>query len=118
LVYHVDVPGSKFSHAIYTSYMTGQLPTNYNGDPIAGDHLVRSMKRSLKREYKLRYIGPEWSFLAIFGKKNYRDFFQQVKIERESLDIDYQHPYPWFFEGNFSTSNNKFYYKMPKSFYF
>jgi hypothetical protein len=83
--------------------MTGQLPTNYNGDPIKGDHLLKSMKRSKAESYNFRYIGPEWSFLAIFGKANYKDFYDEVKIERESLDIDYQHPYPWFFEGNFHS---------------
>lgn len=39
--YIVDIPGAKYSHAIYTSYLTGQLPTNYKGDPIKGDHILR-----------------------------------------------------------------------------
>ena len=104
IVYHVDVPGSKFSHAIYTSYMTGQLPTNYNGDPIPGDHLVRSMKRSPKNDYRFNYVGPEWSFLAIFGKQNYATFFEETRIERESLDINFVHPYPFFFEYSSTMS--------------
>jgi hypothetical protein len=49
------------------------------GDPINGDHLVRSMLRSNTGNFKFRYIGPEWSFLAIFGKNNYKKFFQEVK---------------------------------------
>jgi hypothetical protein len=87
--------------------LTGQLTTNYKGDPIAGDHLVRAMKRSSQADYKFRYIGPEWSFLAIFGKQNYDTFFDNVRIERESLDINFLHPYPFFFEnanGNFFSS--------------
>jgi hypothetical protein len=93
----VDIPGAKYSHAIYTSYLTGQMPTNYKGDPIQGDHLVRSMLRSTK-DYQLRYIGPEWSFLAMFGEENYNVFFKEVRIEKESLDIPFTHPYPFFFE--------------------
>lgn len=34
VIYSVDVPGPKFSHAIYTAYLTGQLPTNFKGSPI------------------------------------------------------------------------------------
>lgn len=104
--YFVDIPGAKYSHAIYTAYLTGQLPTNYKGEPIAGDHLVRSLKRSQLPTYNFRYIGPEWSFLAIFGKDNYYSFFDQVKIEKEALDIPYQHPYPFFFENNWNFYNN------------
>jgi len=103
--YFIDIPGAKYSHAIYTSYLTGQLPTNYKGDPIKGDHLVRSMLRSQHNPYKFRYIGPEWSFLAIFGTDNYKTFFQDVNIQREPLDISYQHPYPFFFEGNWDFFN-------------
>lgn len=90
----MDIPGAKYSHAIYTSYLTGQLTTNYKGDPIIGsfhlsfddlliegDHWVRSMKRSDSAEYNLRYIGPEWSFLAIFGKDNYDTFFDEWNIQ-------------------------------------
>jgi len=100
--YYVDIPGAKYSHAIYTSYFTGQLPTNYKGDPIKGDHLIKSMLRANEKrqeKYKFRYIGPEWSFLAIWGKDNYDNFFQGgVRIEKEPLDVPYQHPYPYFFE--------------------
>ena len=66
-----------------------------------------------KTEYKLRYLGPEWSFLAIFGKDNYDTFFTQIDLYKESLgmyrifyefspkfylDINFVHPYPFFFE--------------------
>jgi hypothetical protein len=58
------------------------------------------MLRSVAERYKFRYIGPEWSFLAIFGKDNYKTFFEDVNIQKEALDIPFQHPYPFFFEGN------------------
>eukprot|EP01119_Soliformovum_irregulare_P000182 TRINITY_DN10130_c0_g1_i1.p1 TRINITY_DN10130_c0_g1~~TRINITY_DN10130_c0_g1_i1.p1 ORF type:complete len:864 (+),score=206.95 TRINITY_DN10130_c0_g1_i1:55-2646(+) len=102
VTYLVDVPGAKYSHAIYTSHLTGQLPTNYKGDPINGDHLLRSLLRSRSSNYKFQYVGPEWSFLAIFGKSNYDYFFSEVRIEKEALDINYVHPYPWFFENGMS----------------
>lgn len=40
--YAIDIPGAKYSHAIWTSYLTGQLPTNYKGEPIQGDHFIKS----------------------------------------------------------------------------
>jgi hypothetical protein len=49
--------------------LTGQLPTNYEGTPIKGDNLLKSIIRS-KEFGPMTYIGPEWSFLAILGKKN------------------------------------------------
>eukprot|EP01114_Cavostelium_apophysatum_P005081 TRINITY_DN1568_c0_g1_i1.p1 TRINITY_DN1568_c0_g1~~TRINITY_DN1568_c0_g1_i1.p1 ORF type:complete len:876 (-),score=228.98 TRINITY_DN1568_c0_g1_i1:1299-3926(-) len=96
--YFVNIPGAKYSHAIYTAYFTGQLPTNYKGEEIKGDHFIRSLLRAENTDYKLTYIGPEWSFLAIWGKRNYDVFFENVTIEKESLDIAFTHPYPFFFE--------------------
>lgn len=40
---------------------------------------MRSLLRSDTGEFKFRYIGPEWSFLAIFGKDNYKTFFEEIK---------------------------------------
>jgi len=108
VIYHVFIPGAKYSHAIYTAYLTGQLPTNYKGEPIKGDHLVKSLLRAPSANYKFKYIGPEWSFLAIFGKDNYDTFFTQVQIEKEALDIPYQHPYPFFFENGLEGWDNYF----------
>jgi hypothetical protein len=42
VAYAIDIPGAKYSHAIWTSYLTGQLPTNYKGDPIQGDHFIKA----------------------------------------------------------------------------
>jgi hypothetical protein len=84
VLYNVDLPGPKYSHAIYTSYLTGQLATNYEGNPIKGDNLLKSILRS-KEFGPLTYVGPgincilnkEWSFLAILGINN--NFNKKVK---------------------------------------
>jgi hypothetical protein len=113
-VYLINIPGAKYSHAIYTSFMTGQVATNYEGKTIDGDHLVRSMKRSFVRpgvdsrgervSYPVRYYGPEWSLLAIFGNHNYGTFFNAgVHVQSEALDINFIHPYPFFFEDQKAT---------------
>lgn len=111
----MDIPGAKFSHAIYSSYFTGQLPTNYKGTAIAGDHIIRAMKRNNKVSYKLRYIGPEWSFLSIWGKENYDTFFDKVEIKNEPLDVNYEHPYPFFFEDMEANSFFRHYLRDLKS---
>ena len=38
-----------------------------------------------KSPFRLRYYGPEWSFLAVFGKENYDTFFTQVDLFHEAL---------------------------------
>eukprot|EP01119_Soliformovum_irregulare_P011628 TRINITY_DN2936_c0_g1_i2.p1 TRINITY_DN2936_c0_g1~~TRINITY_DN2936_c0_g1_i2.p1 ORF type:complete len:869 (-),score=182.80 TRINITY_DN2936_c0_g1_i2:122-2692(-) len=110
-IYYIDLPGAKYSHAIYTSHLTGQLPTNYKGDPIKGDHLIRSMLRKPDGP-KLRYIGPEWSFLAILGKDNYDTFFKEVNIQEEALDVQFTHTFPFLFQDNLFALN---YYNSLKS---
>jgi len=127
VVYHIDVPGAKFSHAIYTSHLTGQPHTNYRGDPIVGDSLIKAMKRasayrssspssssassfvsqqqqrliSTTNNYSLRYVGPEWSFLAMVGPpEKYPESFDLIQIEPEPLDVHHRHPYPFFFESD------------------
>lgn len=104
ILYEIDVPGPKYSHAIYTSYMTGKMHTNYAGKTIVGDNLLKSMKRSTQN-FKLKYIGPEWSFLAILGKKNYDKYFDNILIVEEPLNIHYEHPYPFFFEDKKKKDN-------------
>eukprot|EP01103_Thecamoeba_quadrilineata_P002511 TRINITY_DN12460_c0_g1_i1.p1 TRINITY_DN12460_c0_g1~~TRINITY_DN12460_c0_g1_i1.p1 ORF type:complete len:968 (-),score=127.20 TRINITY_DN12460_c0_g1_i1:63-2966(-) len=95
ITYLVDIPGPKYSHAIYTSFLTGLLPMNLPGEPIIGDSLLKSLVRS---DYKLHYVGPEWSFLAMNGKENYESLFNKIELEFESLLADYEHAYPFFFE--------------------
>ncbi|EFC48510.1 FBOX domain-containing protein [Naegleria gruberi] len=96
VLYTIDVPGPKYSHAIYTSYMTGQLPTNYQGNPIEGDSLVKSIQRSPDMG-PLTYVGPEWSFLAIHGNKHYDKLFKRIELKEEPLDQPHDQGYRFFF---------------------
>ncbi|KAG2383489.1 hypothetical protein C9374_004160 [Naegleria lovaniensis] len=107
VLYTIDVPGPKYSHAIYTSYMTGQLPTNYQGHAIEGDSLVKSMQRSPSMG-PLTYIGPEWSFLAIHGSKNYDKLFKRIVIKEEPLDQPHDQGYRFFFSNE---DARKFYHE-------
>lgn len=106
VMHPIDLPGPKYSHAIYTSYLTGQLPTNYQGHPIKGDHLVKSMKRSPSIG-PLTYIGPKWSFLAISGKEaDYKQYFDHIDIQEEPLDQPHDRAYRFFFKD--TASRHKF----------
>ena len=83
----IDVPGPKYSHAIYTSFLTG-LPSTVNleGKPLTNDHLLLAIKRAAgmfcQGPYSssssssssqqlsatppsLHYVGPKWSFLTL-----------------------------------------------------
>jgi hypothetical protein len=64
--YLIDIPGAKYSHAIYTSQFTGQLPTNYAGKPIEGDHLVRSLLRANEDVMKVKTTdnGDLWNAIC------------------------------------------------------
>lgn len=97
VLYPIDVPGPKYSHAIYTSYMTGQLPTNYQGKAIEGDSLVKSIQRSPYMG-PLTYVGPEWSFLAIHGSKNYDTLFKRIHLKEEPLDQPHDQGYRFFYK--------------------
>ncbi|KAL9652332.1 hypothetical protein ABK040_011989 [Willaertia magna] len=99
VLYPIDVPGPKYSHAIYTSYMTGQLPTNYQGKAIEGDSLVKSIQRSPDMG-PLTYVGPEWSFLAIHGSKNYDTLFKRIHIREEPLDQPHDQAYRFFYKDD------------------
>lgn len=60
VAYAIDIPGAKYSHAIWTSYLTGQLPTNYKGDPIRGDHFIKAS------EHQSTEQSPPVRFLTLF----------------------------------------------------
>lgn len=47
----------------------------------------------------LTYIGPEWSFLAILGKQNYKTLFKEWVQKEEPLDGPHNRAYQFFFEG-------------------
>jgi hypothetical protein len=107
ILYTIDIPGPKYSHAIYTSYLTGQLPTNYQGKPITGDSLLKSMQRSSSIG-PLTYIGPEWSFLAISGKQNYNHLFKRIIDKPEPLDQPHDRAYRFFFQD---TQSREWFWK-------
>ena len=33
----------------------------------------------------LRYVGPEWSFLALLGSQNYQRLFKTIELHHEPL---------------------------------
>lgn len=103
ILYTIDLPGPKYSHAIYTSYLTGQLPTNYQGHAIKGDSLIKSLQRSPEIG-PLTYIGPEWSFLAISGKQTYQNLFKRIIDKPEPLDQPHDRAYRFFFENDSTKS--------------
>lgn len=54
------------SNAIFTSWLTGQAPTNHFGSTIDSDNLIASMVRSRKIN-PIRFFGPIPSFLGLTG---------------------------------------------------
>lgn len=86
-LFTIRVPGPKFSHAIYTSFMTGMPAYNYIGTRVTGDSLLQSYSRS-RRDCQgllldsplIRYTGPEWSFLEISGMSPSYDQGQSCNI--------------------------------------
>jgi hypothetical protein len=95
-LFPVVVPGAKYSHAIYSSYLSGTLPTNYGGKPLESDHLLASIKRS-QCEIKTRYVGPRWSFLMVTGEPVDRYYPAGVREFKEELGIGLSVAYPFFF---------------------
>eukprot|EP01028_Stygiella_incarcerata_P003594 TRINITY_DN1740_c0_g1_i1.p1 TRINITY_DN1740_c0_g1~~TRINITY_DN1740_c0_g1_i1.p1 ORF type:complete len:845 (-),score=185.66 TRINITY_DN1740_c0_g1_i1:174-2708(-) len=81
--YTVHVPGYKWSHAIYTAWMTGMPATNYFGESVKGDHIIRSIVRGNEHgtmkngyctpqekkvgQFRLRYVGPAWAWVYLTG---------------------------------------------------
>jgi hypothetical protein len=53
----IHIPGLIWSHAIYSSFLTGQKATNYNNDLIRSDHLLQSMHRA--NISNIKYIGKK-----------------------------------------------------------
>ena len=53
----IQIPGLIWSHAIYSSFLTGQMATNYNNDIIRSDHIIQSIKRT--ELTNIKYIGKK-----------------------------------------------------------
>ncbi|KAL0210778.1 hypothetical protein P9112_009076 [Eukaryota sp. TZLM1-RC] len=91
----LNVPTLKYSHAIYTSLLTGNPLGNFAGRPITNDNFVYSYVRS---GGKVRYHGPEWSLLAIHGANNYKKLFSTIEKVDESHSIKFSHNFPLIFK--------------------
>jgi hypothetical protein len=62
-------------------------------------YLYFSLNRISSHANSVRYIGPEWSYLAILGHDNVSNpLLVDARIEPEPLDVPYEHTHPWFFE--------------------
>src|SRR3989338_7502555 len=98
-IWGINVPGSKYSHAIYTAFFTGQPHTNYMGFPLSGDSLLDSIVDSaVCPSSKIEYVGPKWSLYDVLPE--HKDLlFDRVTLFEESLDLPYTHAYPFFFEN-------------------
>lgn len=113
----IEINGPKYSHAIYTSFLTGQLPNNYQGKPIQGDSLIESFQRSrnyakshpnVKGMGSLYYAGPEWSFMAIIGKEKYKTHFEKIFMREEPMNEPHDQCFRFFFEND---KTKKFFWK-------
>ncbi|EGG23346.1 hypothetical protein DFA_05478 [Cavenderia fasciculata] len=76
--YRILNEGFKFSTAIYTSFFTGKIPTNYAGKPIRGDNIFAQFRTS---GIKSRYIGPDFPTLGLLGDSEERErYFDEYTI--------------------------------------
>jgi hypothetical protein len=63
----------------------------------------------------VRYIGPEWSYLAILGHDNASNpLLVDARIEPEPLDVPYEHTHPWFFERHRTDSCSSSFHDLVK----
>ncbi|KYR01067.1 hypothetical protein DLAC_02161 [Tieghemostelium lacteum] len=62
--YRILNHGFKFSTAIYTTFFTGKIPTNYAGKPIRSDNIFYQFKKS---GMKIHFVGPEFPTIALLG---------------------------------------------------
>ncbi|KAL0246057.1 hypothetical protein GEMRC1_007273 [Eukaryota sp. GEM-RC1] len=90
----LNVPSLKYSHVIYTSLLTGTPMANYAGLPLTADNFIYSYVRA---NGKVKYLGPEWSLLAIHGQENYDRLFSTIELVSESHSIHFEHNFPTMF---------------------
>ncbi|KAJ4461864.1 putative phospholipase D [Paratrimastix pyriformis] len=96
VIYQLDVPGLRYSHVLYRTWWSGRLNDNVRSDPATGDTLAGAIKRT--KNIRLRYVGPEWSFLGII-RGIYQKTFDKLDFRDEPLDVTLHHIYPFFFEN-------------------
>eukprot|EP01133_Synstelium_polycarpum_P020248 gene20248-24277_t len=84
-VYRIMNHGFKFSTAIYTTFFTGKIPTNYAGRPIRSDNIFYQMKRA---NMAIRYIGPDFPTLGLLADSPYhRRYFDEYSITPDETNI-------------------------------
>jgi hypothetical protein len=78
--------GFKFSYAIYTTFFTGRIPTNYFGATIESDSLFAQMSSAGMRT---AYVGPHRPTIFLLGddweRTNADYFHRQVNLPEETV---------------------------------
>ncbi|KAJ5079368.1 hypothetical protein M0811_04389 [Anaeramoeba ignava] len=107
IIFTVSLSGNRYSHAVYTCWWTGMPPANVFGSEIKGDNLIASINRASKGcsnpnanineyekpEFKIRYIGPEWSPIELLGGKDkVMPWFDEMRLITN--DDCYPYVYP------------------------
>jgi hypothetical protein len=80
--------GFKFSTAIYTSFFTGKVPTNYAGKEIFSDNLFYQMRNAGMR---MKFVGPKFPTLALLGDGAYQYFEELIQVNSENQVLDFLH---------------------------
>jgi len=78
--------GFKFSTAIYTSFFTGKVPTNYAGKEILSDNLFYQMRNAGMR---MKFVGPKFPTLTLLGKGAFQYFEEIVQVNTEERVLDF-----------------------------
>ncbi|KAG9395984.1 hypothetical protein J8273_2333 [Carpediemonas membranifera] len=90
--FNTFIPGIKYSHSIYSGWLTGKYPTNYPGVGIELDTYLKAIART--EAYKVVYHGPAWSFGLINGEENWPRIFHRTELIEEVHTTQYVRPYP------------------------
>ena len=72
--------GFKFSTAIYTSFFTGKVPTNYAGHEINSDNLFYQFHTA---NMKMKFYGPRFPTMSLLGTPA-DQYFDVIDIPREN----------------------------------
>ena len=95
--------GFKFSTAIYTSFFTGKVPTNYAGKEIFSDNLFYQMRNADILKFfrvcfflthvsmRMKFIGPKFPTLALLGGGVYQYFEELIQVNSENQVLDFLH---------------------------
>ncbi len=91
--------GFKFSTAIYTTYFTGKVPTNYAGHEIFSDNLFYQFSRArihiIERwlftapDMRMRFVGSHFPAIALLGSASEHYFEHIEEISHESRILEF-----------------------------